>query len=66
MQERIEKIATLDERLVDEAQRLKKQAKRLPYGKQREELLRKARQAETTARITKWLTSPGLQPPKSV
>jgi hypothetical protein len=65
MRKRIEHTNALDERLVDEAQRLRKQAKQLPYGKQREELLRKARQAETAAHITEWLTSPGLQPPKT-
>jgi hypothetical protein len=35
-----------------------------PPGKEREELLRKARQAETASRIDEWLSSPGLQPPK--
>ena len=58
-------VSTLEERLADEAKRLKKRAKQLPYGKAREELLRKARQAEVTAQISEWLTSPGLQPPKS-
>ena len=31
-------------------------------GKERTELLRKAKQAETTAHITDWVTSPGLRP----
>jgi hypothetical protein len=57
--------STLEQRLAEEAKRLKKRAKQLPYGKAREELLRKARQAEVTAQISEWLTSPGLQPPKS-
>jgi len=57
--------STLEQRLADEAKRLRKQARQLPYGKAREELLRKARQAEVTAYISEWLTSPGLFPPKS-
>ena len=57
--------STLEQGLADEAKRLKKQAKQLPYGKAREELLRKARQDEVAAHISEWLTSPGLQPPKS-
>ncbi len=67
MKERMKFIhaSTLEHRLADEAKRLKKRAKQLPYGKAREELLRKARQAEVTAQISEWLTSPGLQPPKS-
>jgi hypothetical protein len=28
--------------------------------------LRRARQAETASHINEWLTSPGLQPPKSL
>ena len=57
--------STLEQRLADEAKRLRKQARQLPYGKAREDLLRKARQAEVTAHISEWLTSPGLYPPKS-
>jgi hypothetical protein len=33
-------------------------------GKEREELLKKAREADTASRINEWLTSPGLQSPK--
>ena len=54
----------LEERLAQEAERLRKQAKELPHGPEREILLRKARQAETGSHMTEWLTSPGLQPPK--
>jgi hypothetical protein len=38
-------------------------AERLPYGKEREALERKARQLEIAAKIDKWVSSPGLQPP---
>jgi hypothetical protein len=55
-----------DERLAQEAERLRKQAEALPHGPEREKLLRKARQAETAAHVDQWLSSPGLQPPKSI
>jgi hypothetical protein len=54
----------LDERLVQEALRLKEVAKSLRPGKRRQEMIRKARQAEMAAGITHWLSSPGLQPPE--
>jgi hypothetical protein len=55
---------TLEARLAEEAKRLREKAKLLPHGAEREELIRKARQAETGSHMTQWLTSPGLQPPK--
>jgi hypothetical protein len=54
----------LDERLAHEAERLRQQAQAMPFGPDREELLRRARQAETAAHVDQWLSSPGLQPPK--
>jgi hypothetical protein len=55
----------LEERLAEEAKRLKAEAKLLPPSARREELIRRARQAETGSRISEWLSSPGLQPPKT-
>jgi hypothetical protein len=55
---------SLEERLAEEAKRLRAEAKLLPPGARREELIRRARQAETGSRISEWLSSPGLQPPK--
>jgi hypothetical protein len=55
---------SLEERLAEEAKRLRAKAKLLPPGAVRDELIRKARQAETGSRMSEWLTSPGLQPPK--
>lgn len=49
-------------RLAEEAKRLREEAKLLPPGAQRDDLIRRARQAETGSHITEWLTSPGLQP----
>jgi hypothetical protein len=61
---RFKQTVSLEERLAQEAARLRKQAKDLPHGREREILLRRARQAETGSHITEWLTSPGLQPPR--
>ena len=61
---RFKQTTTLEERLAQEAQRLREEAKRLPHGAEREILLRKARQAETGSHISDWLRSPGLQPPE--
>jgi hypothetical protein len=58
------KVASFEERLAEEAQRLKNQAGALPPGTQREGLLCKARQAETASHISQWLSSPGLASPK--
>ena len=55
---------TFQERLAAEAIRLKEQGRQLPPSREREELLRRARQTETAAYIDQWLSSPGLQPPK--
>lgn len=53
-----------DQRLEDQAARLRQEAEKAPPGFEREKLIRMARQAETTAHLQEWLTSPGLQPPK--
>jgi hypothetical protein len=55
---------SLEQRLANEAQRLRKEAKGTPPGVERDRLLRRARQAETASHMSKWLRSPGLQPPQ--
>jgi hypothetical protein len=55
---------SLEERLAVEAKRLREEARLLKPGPLREELLRRARQAETGAHMTEWLTSQGLKPPQ--
>ena len=42
---------------------MKAEAKKLPYGKEREALEMKARQLKIAAQINDWVSSPGLQPP---
>jgi hypothetical protein len=55
---------SLEERLAEEAKRLHEQADLLPPGALRDAFERKAREAETGAHISDWLSSPGLQPPR--
>jgi hypothetical protein len=54
---------SLEERMAEQAAKLKALAAQLPAGAERERLLRKARLAETGARLSDWVTSPGLLPP---
>ena len=55
---------TLEQRLAQEALRIQEQVKSLPHGKERELLVRKARQLETASHVNEWISSPGLQPPR--
>jgi hypothetical protein len=65
MQRRLFKqTQSLEERLSEEAKRLRAEAKLLPPGARRDEMIRKARQAETASHMNEWLTSPGLRPPE--
>jgi hypothetical protein len=61
---RFTQVKSLEERLADEAKRLREEAKLLPAGALREQVLRKARQAETGSHVSEWLRSPGLQSPR--
>jgi hypothetical protein len=58
---RFKQTLIFPERLSQEAEHLCEQAEAMPPGNEREELLRKARQAETASHINEWLSSPGLQ-----
>jgi hypothetical protein len=66
LRRRFKQTKSLEERLAEEAKRLRDEAKLLPPGAVREALLRRARQAESGSHMTEWLTSPGLRPPKHV
>nr|WP_084302889.1 hypothetical protein [Bradyrhizobium sp. WSM2254] len=60
---RFKQTSSLEERLAEQVQRLREEARSLPPGIERERIIRKARHAETGAHITEWLNSPGLRPP---
>lgn len=61
---RFKQTISLEERLSEEAKRLREEARSLPPGAAREALLRKARQAETGSHMSEWLRSPELKPPE--
>ena len=61
---RFKQTISLETRLSEEAKRLRDEAKLVPPGALREELIRKARHAEAASHMNEWLTSPGLRPPE--
>ncbi|MBU6456801.1 MAG: hypothetical protein KGQ48_04585 [Bradyrhizobium sp.] len=61
---RFNQTMTLKERLTAFAEEAREQAKLLRAGNERDELLRKARQADMAAHIDEWTNSPELQRPK--
>ncbi len=61
---RFKQPAPLDQRLTEQAERLRKEARGTPPGIARDRLIRLARQAETAAHMSEWLSSPGLQAPR--
>ena len=61
---RFKQPAPLDQRLTEQAERLRKEARGTPPGIARDQLIRLARQAETAAHMSEWLSSPGLQAPR--
>jgi len=61
---RFKNTLTFPDRLAKEAKRFRQEAETKPPGQERDELLRKARQAETAAQIDQWVASPGFKPPE--
>jgi hypothetical protein len=61
---RFNKKLSFRDRLASFAKTARKVAALLPPGAEKDELLRKARQADTAAHLNEWVSSPGLQPPK--
>jgi hypothetical protein len=59
---RFKQTRSLEERLSEEAKRLREEAKLLPPGAARDEMIRRARHAEIAAHMNEWLTSPGPSP----
>ena len=55
---RFKQTVSLEERLAEEARRLREEAELLPHGPVRDAALRKARQAETASHMSDWLRSP--------
>jgi hypothetical protein len=63
MRQRFDHSPALPEKLTTWANQIRAQAANLPPGREREMLLRKARQADTAAHLTEWANSAGLKPP---
>jgi hypothetical protein len=61
--QRFKPIDPLDNRLSEEAERLRKEARGTPPGVERDRLIRRARHAETASHMSEWLSSKSLQPP---
>jgi hypothetical protein len=64
LRRRFEQTQSLEARLSEEAKRLRAEAKLLPPGAARDEMIRRARRAEIAAHINEWLASPGLRRPE--
>jgi hypothetical protein len=55
---------TIEQKWHQQSEDAKVEAEKLPYGKERDALIRKARQLQTASQINQWLSSTGLMPPK--
>ena len=55
---------TIEQKWHQQSEEAKTEAEKLPYGKQREALERKARQLETASQIKLWLSSSELKTPQ--
>jgi hypothetical protein len=58
---RFKQFTSLHDRLESEAQRLREQARVLPPGVQRSDLLHRIEKFERAIGINRWLSSPGLE-----
>ena len=58
---RFMQTAQLDQRMTEQAERLRQEAQGTLPGVQRDKLIRQARQLETASHMQDWLTSPGLE-----
>jgi len=62
---RVKHSTSLEERIAARLSDIPEEAEGLPEGsKERERLMRRAREGDAAFHIQEWLTSPGLQPPK--
>ena len=55
---------TIEQKWHQQSEAAKNEAEKLPQGKEREALVRKARQLKIGSQIDRWISSPALQPPK--
>ena len=55
---------TIEQKWHQQSEEAKNEAEKLTHGKERDALVRKARQLHTASQLHEWASSPGLQPPK--
>jgi hypothetical protein len=55
---------TIEEKWLQQSEAAKTAAQKLPHGRERDALIKKARQLETASQINQWLSSPELRPPE--
>ena len=55
---------TAEEKWLQQLEAARQETEKLPYGKQRDVLVRKTRQLQIASQIEQWLSSPELQPPR--
>jgi len=60
---RFKQSLSLKDRLASFAMDARRRAGELPPGPVKDDLLRKARQADMATHLDEWVNSPGLQPP---
>jgi hypothetical protein len=61
---RVKQTMSLQKRLLTFAGYARDAAEDLPLGPRKQQMLEKAREAETTANLDQWISSPGLAPPE--
>jgi len=61
---RVKQTTALHERLIAFAHEAREKASSLPAGRERQDLLNKAGQADAAAHLDEWISSRGSRPPK--
>ena len=61
---RFKQSSSLRERLFSFAKEMRQKASQLPPGPEQDDVLRRARQADTAFHLDEWINSAGLQSPK--
>lgn len=61
---RFKQTQPLKDRLASYAKDVREKAEVMPPCAEKDDLLRRARQADTASQLDEWINSPGLQPPK--
>jgi hypothetical protein len=61
---RFKQMDSLKDRLASFAKDVQRRATMLPPGREKEEMLKKARQADIACHLDEWANSPGLRAPK--